>query len=219
MTTTFTKKLKLFYIPFLLTAIALCGFYTFLNWLLIINLRLFSVKEIIVNFGIPFGLPWIPILLYLRPRLKLLNLRTKKGSWKDSYTFILWIALAVPTIIAQSYIEKASGKLTLLDNVNLITKQEQTKYYTLKNFYIDKSNIGVHSSFDASGKNNEHFNMHLYVVLPILGSEADTSNSSCLAWLGVEYSEQISNRLDEKEKEDKYQKFATESQTNFDKKM
>ena len=59
MMATFTKKLKLFYIPYLLTAIGLCGLYTFLNWLLIINLQLFSVKEIIVNFGIPFGLPWM----------------------------------------------------------------------------------------------------------------------------------------------------------------
>lgn len=218
MTTTFTKKIKLFYIPFLLTAIGLCGLYTFLNWLLIINLQLFSVKEIIVNFGIPFGLPWIPILLYLRPRLKLLNLKTKKGSWIDFYMIILWFALSIPTIVAQSYLEKASGKLTQLDNINSIGKQEQTKYYTVKNFYIDKSNIGVNPSFDVTGKHNEDFNMHLYVVLPILGSETDTSNSSCLAWLGVEYSERISNRLEEKEKEEKYQAFAKQSQYDFDKK-
>jgi membrane associated rhomboid family serine protease len=218
MTTTISKKLKLFYIPFLLTAIGLCGIYTFLNWLLIIKLQLFSVKEIIVNFGIPFGLPWIPILLYLRPRLKLLDLKTKKGSWSDFYMFILWIALSVPTIIAQSYLEKASGKLTQLESISKIAKQEQTKYYKLNKLYIDKSNIGVHPSFEVTGKNNQDFNMHIYIVLPILESASDTSNSSCLAWLGVEYSKRISNRLEASEKENKYQAFAKQSQIDFDNK-
>jgi membrane associated rhomboid family serine protease len=60
--------------------------------------------------------------------------------------------------------------------------------------------------------------MHLYVVLPILGREADTINSSCLAWLGVEYFEQISNRLEDKEKEEIFQAFANESQKDFDNK-
>jgi membrane associated rhomboid family serine protease len=60
--------------------------------------------------------------------------------------------------------------------------------------------------------------MHLYIALPILGSEKDTVHSSCLAWLGVEYSEQISNRLEDKEKEEKYQAFTNESQKDFDKK-
>src|ERR1035437_2482754 len=218
MTTTISKKLKLFYIPFLLTAIGLCGIYTFLNWLLIIKLQLFSVKEIIVNFGIPFGLPWIPILLYLRPRLKLLDLKTKKGSWSDFYMFILWIALSVPTIIAQSYLEKASGKLTQLESISKIAKQEQTKYYKLNKLYIDKSNIGVHPSFEVTGKNNQDSNMHIYIVLPILESASDTSNSSCLAWLGVEYSKRISNRLEASEKENKYQAFAKQSQIDFDNK-
>lgn len=213
-----TKKLKLFYLPFLFTAIGLCVLYTFLNWLLIIHFKLFSVKEFIVDFGIPFALPWIPILLYLRPRLKLLDLQTKKGSKKDFYMVILWLALAIPIIIAQSYIEKASGKLTQLDNINSISKQEPTKYYTLKNFYIDKLNIGVHQSFEVSGKNNEDFNMHIYIALPILGSKADISKSNCLAWLGVKYSKRISNRLDENEKEEKYQAFAKQSQDDFDNK-
>ncbi|OYU97391.1 MAG: rhomboid family intramembrane serine protease [Bacteroidetes bacterium B1(2017)] len=218
MPSTLLKKLKLFYLPFLLTAIALCGLYTFLNWLLLIKLHLFSLKEVVVNFGFPLALPWIPILLYLRPRLKLLDLSTTKGSWIDFYMIVLWLALATPTIVAQSYLEKASGKLTHLDSINSILKQEQTKYYTLKNFYIDKSNIGVHPSFEVTGKNNENFVMHIYVALPILGSVADTAKSSCLAWMGVKYSEKISNRLEEKEKEEKYDAFAKECQANFDKK-
>ncbi len=218
MTETTAKKLNLFYLPFLFIAIGLCVVYTFFNWLFIINLQLFSIKEIVINFGIPLGLPWIPILIYFRPRIKLLSLKTKKGSWIDFYMIILWFALSIPNIIAQGYLEKASGKLTELDNISRINNQEQTKYYTLKKFYIDKAHIGIHPSFDVSGKQDQDFNMHIYVALPILGSQADTSGSSCFAWLGVDYSKRISNRLDEKEKEERYKTFANESQQNFDQK-
>lgn len=215
---TAVTKLKLLFIPFLLIAISFLVLYTFLNWLLIIHLQLFSVKEIIVNFGIPFALPWIPVLIWFRPRIKLLNLKTEKNDLSFLYQFIVVLGIAVPTIIAQSYIETAAGKLTELNDIKEINNQELTKYYTLKNYYIDRLNIGAHTSFEVSGKHDEDFNMHLYCTLPILSSESDTTYSDCLAWYCIEYSKQISNRLDEKEKEEEYQKFADESQLDFDKK-
>jgi len=210
-----TKKIRLIYLPFLGIAIGFIVLYTFLHWLLFIKTNTLSIKEDILNFWLPFGLPWIPILLWLRPRIKLLKLKDRKGNLPFLYQFIAAMAIAVPTIVAQSYIETASGVLTPLENINQINKQEQTKYYTLKNFYIDKLHIGVHPSFEVNGKYNENFNMHLYVVLPILESAADTLNSNCSAWMGIEYSKNISNRLDEKEKEEKYQEFTRESQEIF----
>jgi membrane associated rhomboid family serine protease len=214
-----TDKLKLIYKPFLVIAICIICGYTFLNWLLLIKLQLFSVKEMIVNLIIPFVLPWIPIFLWLRPQIKLLNLKSKKGGdLPFLYQLIAVLVIAIPTIIAQEYIITASGKLTELDNILQIDKQEATKYYSIKNAFIDKMHIGVQSIFDVSGKNNEHFNMNLFVVLPIFATPADTSKSNCLAWYGVKYHDQVSNRLEEKEKQEHFQKFSNESQADFDKK-
>jgi len=216
---TITKKLRFIYLPFLVMAISFIVLYTFLNWLLFIKTHTFSIKEDIINLWLPFGLPWIPVLIWLRPRIKLLKITGgKRDNLPFLYQFIAALAMAIPTIVAQGYMEKASGTLTSLETINQIDKSEQTKYYTLKDFFIDKINVGVHPSFDVSGKHNEKLNMHLYIVLPLLGSEKDTINSSCLTWLGVEYSEQISNRLEDKEKEEKYQAFVNESQKDFDKK-
>ena len=211
-----SKKFTLLYIPYLISALGLCAGYTFLNWFLLIELELFSLKDFIVNFILPAAIPWIPILLYLRPRIKLLNLQRKRGSWNDFYMFILWFALAVPIIVAQIYLEKASGKLTELQTIDQITKEKPTKYYTLKKSYIDKINIGVHPSFDVSGKYSEYFNMHLYIALPIVSKAEDTSQVSSVAWLGIEYSEQISNRLEANEKDAAYAKFSEQAQNDFD---
>ena len=193
----FLKKFNLIYLPFLFIAIVFIPGYTFLKWLLFINLRLFSFKDMIINFGLPMALPWIPLLIWLRPRIKLLRLEVKNGNLITLYLVIAWLAIAAPTIVAQYYIDAATGKLTALNTINDIAKNEETKYYSLKNYYIDKRMIGVHPSFDVSGKYSEDFNMHLYVVLPIMASEADTASKTCLAWLGAEYYKRISNNLDE----------------------
>jgi membrane associated rhomboid family serine protease len=213
-----TLKLKLVYKPFILIAIILTAGYTFLNWLLFIKFHAFSVDEDIVNFWIPFALPWIPILIWLRPRIKLLNLKRKKGDLPGLYIFIAGFAMCAPIIVAQSYLETASGKLTRLEKISELQNHEPTKYYSLKNFYIDKANIGGQPVFDVSGKNNSEFNMNLYVVLPILNAAADTSSSNCVAWYGIKYHEQISNRLNQQEKQERFQSFANESQADFNQK-
>ena len=219
MNTITIQKLKLLFLPFLLISMGFCVIYTFLNWLFIIQLQLFSIKEIIVEFVIPFIFPAIPVLFYLRPKLKLLNLERKNGrSHTELYVFVLWLIIAIPTVIAQSYINTATGKLSKIEYVSQISKQEPTKYYKIKRFYIDKSTIGVHSSFDVSGKYDDDFNMHLFVVLPIFDKKSTTPNSSCLYWLGIKYDERISNKLNEKEKEDRYKLFLDESQEDFDRK-
>lgn len=211
-------KLKLIYKTFIILAICIIVGYTFLNWVLCIKFEVISINESIINFWIPFTLPWIPILIWLRPRIKLMNLKRKKGDLPGLYIFIAGFAIIAPTIISQMYLETATGKLTQLATVTQLPAQKATKYYSLKNFYIDKNHVGVQNSFDVSGKHNEYLNMNLFVVLPIFNSVADTSSQDCVAWYGIKYNEQISNRLDENEKEERFKKFAKESQADFDKK-
>lgn len=60
--------------------------------------------------------------------------------------------------------------------------------------------------------------MNIFVVLPIFDKKSNTSNVICKYWLGVKYHNTISNRLEEQEKEEKYEKFLKESQDDFDRK-
>lgn len=210
------KKLKLIYKPFILMAILFITTYTFLNWLIFIELELFSLKGVILKFGLPFALPWIPVLIWLRPKIRILKLTGGNGNLPFLYQFVAALAIGIPTIVAQEYIETASGKLTELQNISQIENKEKTKYYTVSDFYIDKLNVGVHNSFDVSGKQNDRFNMQIYIAMPIFETINDTSKKSSIAWYGKEYSESISNRLEEDEKESKYQKFVNESQSDFD---
>ena len=50
----------------------------------------------------------------------------------------------------------------------------------------------------------------------VFENEKDTVKKTCFAWYGKEYSESISNQLDEAKKEEKYKKFADQSEIDFE---
>lgn len=206
-------KLKLIYLPFLIIAICFIAAYTLLHWLFFIKAEI-PLKEDIVKIWLPFGLLWIPILIWLRPKINLLEF--KKYDFSFTYQIIASIAIAIPTIIAQEYLATATGKLSKLDNISEIEKTEKTKYYTLQKYYIDKQKIGVQHTTSVSGKYNEDLNMSIYVAMPIFENIKDTVNLECTSWLGKKYSEQISNRLSDEEKDNAYKKFVAQSQEDFD---
>lgn len=208
-----SDKLKLIYKPFLIIAICFLATYTFLHWALFIKAGI-PFKEDIVKFWLPFGLPFIPILIWLRPRIKLLQFKNDNASF--AFQFLACIAIAIPTIIAQEYLITATGRLTSADNVSQIDKAEKTKYYSFKNYYIDKQRIAVRNTATVTGKNNTDFNMLIYVAIPIFENIADTSKTECKYWLGKRYSERISNSLSDQEKNAKYKMFAEQKQKEFE---
>lgn len=167
------KKLKLVFLPFLLITISSVFLYTFLNWLLIIKLQLFNVNEEWINIWIPFTLPFFPVYFLLRPRLKLLVIKNKGQRDNTFPILIAWITISAATVIAQDYIEAYTGKLTKLNTIKEINRDinKQTKYYSLKEKFIDKDHVGVSNSFGTSGRYNADFNMSIYVTCPIFERE------------------------------------------------
>lgn len=133
-------KLRLIYIPFLIIGMSFIGIYTLLNWLLFIKLELFSLREVIKNFGLPILLPWIPILIWLRPRIKLLKFKRENKDFH--YQLIAVGVIALSTFFAQEYLTTATGKLTQHAGINSIDKQEKTKFYTVKDYFVSKRDQG-----------------------------------------------------------------------------
>ena len=211
----FKYKFTLIYLPFLGVAVATIFGYTLLNWLLLIKLQLFSLNEEVVNIWIPLLLPWLPLYIWTRPRLKLLNLKGGNGNLPFLYLLVASFAIAIPTVIAQLWMETASGKLTKLDNISAITSQPPTKYYTLNQVYLDTPRLSTKARIVISGKTNQNYDMNLYIVVPVLATPADTATRTCQAWYGVVYRHTISNRLSAEEKEKRYNDFITESKADF----
>lgn len=208
------EKLKLIYLPSLIIAICFMALYSLLNWLLFIKTDFINIKEDIVSFWLPFTLPWIPVLIWLRPRIKLLKFKHENTSF--GYQFAAVLMIAIPAIIAQQYLTTATGKLTQLYNISQYEKKELTKYYSLNKYYIDKKNAGIVNTASVSGKHNEDLYLLVYIAMPILNSAADSTKGECSFFLGKKYSKRISNRLSNNEKNELFISFAAESLSEFE---
>ena len=162
-------KLRLIFSPFLFIAISFIGIYSFLDWYFVIQPQIATIKEDIPNYWLPAILPWIPVIIWLRPKLKLLNLK-KNNRRSDpifGLMFITAVTISITTIITQAFIETNTGKLTSLENIHEIKSAPLTKYYSLKNYYIDKVHCGIYRTSYLSGKYNSTLNFCIYITCPI----------------------------------------------------
>lgn len=212
-------RLILLFLPFVLALIAMTVGYTFLHWLLFIELELLQVDTVITEFGIPFVLTAIIAWLVMRPRFRILDLKTRRGSnWRDFYSVAMWLALAAPTIIAQEYMVTATGKISGLDAISEIASVKKSRYYTVKTFHIDRTSLSMHSEFSVSGRYNDRFNMNIYMVLPIFDSVQQVGRVEPFAWLGIRFHESVSNRLEPSKKESEYEGFERQCLWKFERK-
>lgn len=162
----------------MLLSIGLLMGYTFLHWLLLIRLELFQVKNVITEFALPFSLAALLVLLWLRPRIQLLHLKRRSGDLPTFYTIVAIVAMGTPTVIAQGYLETATGKLTNLDSITQIGNLPKTKYYSIKNFYIDKKSAGIFQETTTAGKNNRNLVFTYYITCPIRVDRQIGTNSA-----------------------------------------
>lgn len=164
----FPVKFSRIFLPLVIITVSIIAFLSFMYWLLVIRLNTYNAED---NFGLIMAegaLPWLPLLIWQRKRLKLLKLDV--SGRKDPITAILfvnWIAILIPVFIAQSYMSTAIGKTTALDYLGQIKGFEPTKYYTVEHYYINKNYVHIKTRFTISGKNNTDYNMNFYLCIPV----------------------------------------------------
>ncbi|NHA06626.1 rhomboid family intramembrane serine protease [Mucilaginibacter sp. HC2] len=214
--TNFLTKLKLIYLPYLIISLLVISIYSFLNWLLIMYWQLISPNEELVNFWLPMAISILAVAIWLRPRVKLLSLKTQRNNLPFLYYFVAALAILAPTIIAQEYLITATGKLTSLQTIEQIDRHHLTKYYRLKKHFIDKKRSAFYIRSEVTGRNSEHIVFYIDIVSPILDSAG--KYNSPVAWLGTEYSKSVSSSMSNTEKHEAYTAFAKDTEKEFNSK-
>jgi len=129
------------------------------------------VDEDILDFWAPGFLVWIPVYIWLGPRVKILDL-TARGFRSDPFAGFMLLSsmfILAPTIFAQVYLETATGKLTHLERISQIDSVAQTKFYSVKTFYADKRLVRFKPRIVISNKSSD-FDMYLYAAVPVYES-------------------------------------------------
>jgi rhomboid protease GluP len=183
-------KIKLLFIPFLLINIAFSFIYSLLAWLFCLKLEILSFdKE--SEFLIPACLAFVPVLIWLRPKINFLNLADsgRRGGPKFGYHFFAGLLIAVSAIFSFRFIDSVTGAITTLPKISMLNNLQKTRYYKVKDFYSDTSKIGVQASFYVSGKTDSIFSY--YFVIPLFDDANNAINSKTSTWMGFMFKKYV----------------------------
>ncbi len=179
--------------------------YTLFNWLIIIKLDWGTMSSYVVDFILPMLIIFLVTVIVMTRPLKLIQFKNTNGS--SGLLFLMVIAIYVPLLLAQNYIEKATGELTVLNNIDEVDYVPKTKYYNLKEFYFDKARAGRGEKIFTSGKHNQTLNFKISFATPIFQKESDTIKRITHYWLCEQYQDDISNRKSNTVKKEAFEAF------------
>lgn len=175
------------------------------RWLFSINFSLLIIKEEYYKFWIPIILPWIPITIWLRPKLRILKFK-KQNRDSVGHQFIVWLTMFAMLSISNHYLTESTAKFEALSTIENL---KEGRYISVEDFQLNKNLFGVDSKFDVSGKYGQHLNIELFFVYPL------KTDIALKYWYGKKYHLQISNNLSEQEKEQRFRSFYEVSIKSF----
>ena len=195
---------------FLLVVIGTTVLTLIFRWFFTIHSEILPIKEDIFHIWLPIALPWIPITIWLRPKLRILKFKKAGSDAPMLFQLITWIVMVAVLISSNIYLKTASGNLTEIDSIEALDGLE-TRYVSLGEIKLNRQFGSAHTEFRTSGKYNQYLNFNSYFVYPF-----EIRSENAQYWYGVKFQEQISNKLEAAEKEEKYKAFFEKAVKDFE---
>ncbi|WP_333878564.1 rhomboid family intramembrane serine protease [Flavobacterium sp.] len=206
-------KLTHIYLPYVYTWLGVIVGYTLLNYALIVKAQWGNLSEIAIEIVFPALIVIITLALVMNKRVQRLNYYSPNGSF--GLLLLMGVGLVIPLSIAQKYMAKATGELTVLQTIAEINQHPKTKYYMVKKGYYYKKAAGVYRRVYADGKHKKDLHFNLFCATPILPSPGDTLKKSTHYWWCTKYHKSISNGKPEFEKRKALKRFLNQSYTAY----
>ncbi len=203
---------QLFFSAFLINLLFMLA-YCFLSWLLTVELDCINLNEKTILFWVPLSISWIPLVLFLLPKLH--NYDFSKSGSKFGYLLFISLLSWVNTCFAHIFMERATGKFAELKSIAAFDHNKKVKYYQLQNYYLDTTKKVVISSSKITGKYNNNLNFYIYAITPIYAFIGDTINRECSYWIGSTYIKTVRNSNSNTINQEAYISFLNETKLKY----
>lgn len=199
-------KLRLVYLPFLLTLCLTIIVYGIIRWTLDFQTGILNLKKEVWEFIIPAGLTILIILLWIRKRLFILNLTLSpdQDSYHDLFQLLMGFMIGVTIFTSQSLLEASSFGLKKISRVQEVKKYPLEKYFSLKGHIADFTTQSIYTTAKISdNEEKETLDFEVYVVCLFLEFEKETlvdPDSNSLIWYARKFTKSIDNDLSQEAK-------------------
>jgi len=205
----YKKKVKHIFPTFLIIAILTNLIWSLIHWFFAIENSIINIKEEIWNMWIPFIIPWIPLQIWLKPKLKILTFKIPKKRLISSqqiidgnrsfFLFISWTIIAGFIIVSQYYLVSDTGKVKKISKIEEINVYEKVRFYEISDFDIDFIKGKAFTNFRYW---KSSLNIDMYFVYPF---ELNSKNISVI--YGHKFQKTIYKKKKETNKEAERQVF------------
>lgn len=200
-------KLRHIYVRYLLIAIGFIICYSTFRWYFDYKLGVLHLKEDLLDFWIPFGLPFIPIAIWLRRGIRFLDIKGKYDNGFFFYQFIAAMSIFIPTMITQDYIKATRSKLIQVDSPYEIAEARNNDCYEINDFNVIKEYAGVHRASRITGRYNQDLNFTNYFVVPLVDKNQQIDFDNHRHWYGFKFTKRVSNHANYDKKNKRWESF------------
>lgn len=203
-------KLKIIFLPFLPIFLSVLLLMVSAKWFFEVKHRVLLFHHFAFDVAVPVILSFILIVVVLRKRFHILDLKDKYGNQDHSIVGIAAIAcIAVPVNFALNYVGAAGYELIHVKSVDEIHLHKQhSRYYAIDNFRLDTSSPNVDFNRYTSGKHHNTLNFTCAFVFPVLPENGFASNNT--TWYGMRFKESMSNHEDNSVKDSVERQFVAD---------
>lgn len=189
-------KLKIIFLPYLLIFASVLLLMVFAKWYFEVKHRVMLFHEIIFDVGVSVALLIVLVLVVLRKRFQILDVKDKHGAQNHGLIGILTIvSIVVPLNFALNYVGAAGYELIHVKSADEIHIHEKhSRYYAIDKFRLDTTMPYVKFSRYTSGKHNSTLNFTCAFVFPVLPETNATIENA--VWYGEQLEKSMSNRKD-----------------------
>ncbi|MEM7187464.1 MAG: rhomboid family intramembrane serine protease, partial [Bacteroidota bacterium] len=201
-------KIRHVFIPYLLLAVGIIAGYGLLRWFLDIKLGVIPLKQDVIDYWLPIAFTIIGVLIVMRKRVRILDVRGKRGNGYFAYQLIVMAIIAISLLMSQDYMKDASYSLIKVDGMEKIVDHPDQKF-----FEIERYQVAVHNKYSyvtsrrTWNRNDPGRRFYRFYSYPFEGDAP--------IWFGVKYTEKVSNSLSEQSKIQAYQRFLQQTSTRY----
>lgn len=174
-------KINLLFKPFVLIQFAIIFISVFTHWLLIMKLGMFPGVSTLFSIVLSLVLSLVVSFVYFKERFKILNFKILSSV--NFHMFVLTILISVPAIFAQFYLVEIKEDLRELTTISELGVNETAKYYSIKDYVLEKEDIGFSSYNTSIRKKDPSFNICFNYALPILNRGEKLNKNNSYAYL------------------------------------
>lgn len=176
------------------------------KWLFIIHWEVFTFKTEVFDVWIPIILPWIPLFIWLRKRVRLVSF-SKGGDAPTLLMIIAWVVIGALMYFSNIFLDDKNSNLIEANFVHEL-KIDDKGFAKVENLDVDIEKVSVYKEFSTSGKYRRKFNIDIFFTFKIATNQ---NRQKLTYWFVKKYHKQIQSSLSSKEKDAIYKEFFNES--------